>query len=39
MTDIRTNMRLEEVVIGGQARIIESVLEVAPQCNGELRVV
>ena len=38
-TASRTNMRLEEVVIGDQARIIESVLEVAPQCNGEFRVV
>jgi hypothetical protein len=38
-TDIRTNMRLEEVVTGDQARTIESVLEVAAQCNGEFRVV
>jgi hypothetical protein len=32
-------MRLEEVVTGDQARTIESVLEVAAQCNGEFRVV
>jgi hypothetical protein len=38
-TGIAINMRLEEVVTGDQARTIESVLEVAAQCNGEFRVV